>query len=83
MLQSLLRTIVKVMVASLIVGTILAHFGITLDRLSQAFGLSEEQIETTIRQSIAWVLPNIMLGAIIILPVWLLAYILRPPGPTA
>jgi hypothetical protein len=29
------------------------------------------------------VLPNIALGAIIIVPVWVLAYILRPPGPTA
>ena len=27
-------------------------------------------------------LPNIALGAIIIVPVWVLAYILRPPGPT-
>jgi Family of unknown function (DUF6460) len=83
MLHSLLRTTVKVAVASLIVGTILAHFGITLDRLTEAFGLSAERIEATIQQSIAWVLPNIALGAIIIVPVWVLAYILRPPGPTA
>jgi len=83
MLQSLLRTAVKVAVASLIVGTILGHFGITLNRLTEAFGLSAERIEATIQQSIAWVLPNITLGAIIIVPVWVLAYILRPPGPTA
>ena len=60
-----------------------ARIGITLDRLTEAFGLSAERIEATIQQSIAWVLPNIALGAIIIVPVWVLAYILRPPGPTA
>jgi putative exporter of polyketide antibiotics len=82
MLQSLLRTIVKVAVASMIVGTILAHFGITLDVLMKEAGLSPERIEAMFRKGIAWVLPNIALGSLIIVPVWFLAYILRPPGST-
>jgi putative exporter of polyketide antibiotics len=82
MLQSLLRTIVKVAVASLIVGTILAHFGITFDVLMREAGVSPERIEASFRRGIAWVVPNIMLGSLIIVPVWFLAYILRPPGPS-
>jgi len=82
MLQSFLRTIVKVAVASLIVGTILAHFGITFDVLIAEAGISPERIETLFRQGVAWVVPNIALGSLVIVPVWFLAYILRPPGPS-
>src|SRR5204862_236712 len=41
----LIRTLVKVMVASLIVGTILSHFGITAQQLIKEFGLSYERVE--------------------------------------
>jgi putative exporter of polyketide antibiotics len=80
MLLSFLRTIVKVAVASLIVGTILAHFGIDFEALTKEFGLSPQRIESVFRRGLAWLLPNIMLGALIIVPVWLLVFILRPPG---
>ena len=33
----LLHTVVKIAVAALIVGTILAHFGITLDKLAHSY----------------------------------------------
>ena len=82
MLQSLLRTIVKVAVASLIVGTILAHFGITFDVLMKEAGLSPEHVEALLRRSIAWIVPNMALGSLVIVPVWFLVYILRPPGPS-
>jgi hypothetical protein len=80
MLVSFLRTLVKVAVASLIVGTILAHFGIDFQTVTKEFGLSSERIESVVRHGIAWLLPNLALGALVIVPVWLLAYILRPPG---
>ena len=80
MLHSFLRTVVKVAVASLIVGTILAHFGITFDVLMNEFGISAERVESLFRRGVAWVVPNIALGSLIIVPVWFLAYILRPPG---
>jgi hypothetical protein len=40
MFHPLIRTLVKVAVASLIVGTILTHFGITPEKLIKEFGLS-------------------------------------------
>ena len=42
MLFSLVRTLVKVAVASLVVGTVLTHFGVTADELLRASGLSTE-----------------------------------------
>ena len=39
MLNPLFRTLVKVAVASLVVGTIMAHFGITAEQLMREVGL--------------------------------------------
>lgn len=80
MFESLLRTVVKIAVASLIVGTILAHFGITIDMLAKEFGLSGERLFDLAKQVLAWALPNMLLGALVIVPIWLLVYLLRPPG---
>jgi len=80
MLHPLLRTLVKVAVASLIVGSVLAHFGITADLLMKESGLSLERAEEFARRGIAWAAPNLLLGAMIILPVWFVIYLFRPPG---
>ncbi len=80
MLNRLTRSLVKVVVASLIVGTILAHFGITTNELMKAAGLSSERIEELAREGVAWALPNLLLGSLVIVPIWFLLYLFRPPG---
>ena len=80
MLEGFLRTLLKIAVASLIVGTILAHFGITADLLMKEAGFSTERIQDLIRRGITWATPNIMLGLVVIVPLWFLAYLFRPPG---
>ena len=77
---ALTRTLVKVLVASLIVGTILAHFGISTGELMKTAGLSPERIEELAREGFAWALPNLLLGSLVIVPVWFLFYLFRPPG---
>jgi hypothetical protein len=83
MLHPLIRTLIKVVLASLIVGTILAHFGITAERLVTDFGLSYERIEEWARRGVSWAMPNLLLGAMVILPVWFLFYLFRPPGSSS
>jgi hypothetical protein len=80
MLNRLIRTLVKVVVASLIVGTILAHFGLTTDELMKAAGLSSDRVAELARTGVAWALPNLLLGAMVIVPIWFLLYLFRPPG---
>jgi hypothetical protein len=79
----LLHTVVKIAVASLIVGTILAHFGITVEALSAELGVSPERIGELLRQGVAWAAPNLVLGLVVIVPLWFLVYILRPPGQSS
>jgi Family of unknown function (DUF6460) len=80
MLNRLTRTLVKVLVASLIVGTILAHFGISTGELMKTAGPSPERLEELAREGFAWALPNLLLGSLVIVPVWFLFYLFRPPG---
>jgi hypothetical protein len=80
MLNRLIRTLVKVVVASLIVGTILAHFGISADELMKAAGLSSERVTELARAGLAWALPNLLLGSLVIVPIWFVLYLFRPPG---
>jgi uncharacterized protein DUF6460 len=80
MFSRLTRTLIKVLVASLIVGTILAHFGLTTDQLMQAAGLSPARLADLAREGLAWALPNVLLGSLIIVPVWFLFYLFHPPG---
>ena len=81
MFHGFLQTLVKLMVASLIVGTIMAHFGITPDQVIKEFGLSQERAMELARQGMAWALPNLVLGALVIVPVWFVIYLFRPPRP--
>ena len=79
MVHGLLRTLVKIAVASLIVGTILAHFGITAEQLMHEFGLSQERIMELGRQAFTWAAPNLLLGSLVIVPVWFVMYLFRSP----
>lgn len=80
MLARLFTTLIKVAVASLIVGTVLAHFGITADQVLKDLGITPERLAELARQGFAWALPNLLLGSIIIVPVWVVVYLFRPPG---
>ncbi len=80
MLNRVTRMIVKVLVASLIVGTILSHFGVTPGELIGAAGLSPQRVGELARDGFAWALPNLLLGALVIVPVWFVLYLFRPPG---
>jgi len=81
--SSVFSTVVKVAVASLIVGTILAHFGITAEKLLREVGLTPERLAELARQGINWALPNLLLGSLIIVPVWFVVYLFRPPGQSS
>jgi len=83
MLHPFFRTLVKVAVASLVVGTILAHFGITADQLMRETGLSVDRLEGYVRQGFAWAWPNVLLGSLVIIPIRFVIFLFRPPGKSS
>jgi hypothetical protein len=81
MFDDFVRTLVKLGVASLILGSGLAYFGVTAEKVLREVGLTPEQAMDFVRRGIDWAMPNITLGAIVIVPVWLVMYLFRPPRP--
>jgi Family of unknown function (DUF6460) len=52
---------------------------LALRGLTSEIGL-QKRIEDLARAGVAWALPNMLLGAPVIVPVWFLFYLFRPPG---
>jgi len=82
MLHPFLWTLIRVAVASLVLGAVLNHFGITVDQLMLKTGLTAERIEDYARRGFAWAWPNALLGSMVIVPIWFLIVLFRPPGPS-
>ena len=80
MLHPFLWTLIRVAVASLVLGAVLNHFGITADQLMLKTGLTAERIEEYARRGFAWAWPNALLGSLVIVPIWFLILLFRPQG---
>jgi hypothetical protein len=80
MRHGLLRTLVKATAASLVVGSIMGHFGMTPGQLMQTLGLSQDRLLDLAQRGWDWALPNLLLGSLVIVPVWFLIFLFRPPG---
>ncbi len=72
--------LIKIVLASLLAGSLLSFLGITADSILLFLGLTPEQIWSGLQAMVAWASPRIVLGAAIVLPVWFITYILMPPG---
>ena len=78
-MHDFVHTLVKLAVASLVVGTVMSHFGVTAEKLIGAFGLTPDRTLELAQQGMTWALPNLTLGALVIMPVWFVVYLFRPP----
>ena len=83
MLYRGLITLVKLALASLIVGYLLSAARVDPEQLLRELGLSPEQIMEHVQYGAQWALPYLILGAIVIVPVWLIVSLFTPPkkGP--
>ncbi|MEO1700982.1 MAG: DUF6460 domain-containing protein [Pseudomonadota bacterium] len=64
---------------STIVGAGLRAFDVTAQDVLAEIGLTPERILELLQQGVAWALPNMILGSMIIVPIWCVIFILRPP----
>lgn len=63
----------------MLLGAGLSAFDITAAELLAQAGLTPERLGELLQQAWAWALPNMVLGSIIIVPLWCVSYLLRPP----
>lgn len=72
-------TVLKIIIASLMVGFVLSALNITAEQVLNDVGVTPDKILLWLQKGVSWALPNIMLGSIIIVPVWIVVYLFRPP----
>lgn len=70
--------LIKLAFASLIAGWLLGIFGITEDSLLQAASLTRQDVADFLARASAWTLPRLVLGALVVLPVWLFTFLFLP-----
>lgn len=75
----LLSTVIKIAIASLITGVVLTKLNLSAEQILLEMGLTPENVIQWLQQGAAWAVPNIVLGAMVIVPVWLVVYLFRPP----
>jgi hypothetical protein len=82
-LGQFLTGLMKLVLASLIAGALMNLFGLSAERLLAGIGLTPAELWTHVNDFVIWAIPNIVLGAVIILPLWFFAYLFVPPRGSA
>lgn len=76
---NILSVALKIALASLLCGALLSAFDLSAAEMLARVGMTPEHIADLVRKALAWALPNMVLGSMIIVPLWAIAYMLRPP----
>jgi len=74
-----LSTLFKIAAISLLVGAGLSFVNISAQDILGSVGLSPLQLWIYMLEFRDWAIPNMILGAFIVVPVWLVIYLFRPP----
>jgi hypothetical protein len=69
----------KILLVSLVTGAGLSAFDVTAADILTEIGLTPENVLDMLQRGAAWAIPNIVLGSMVIVPIWLVIYLLRPP----
>jgi hypothetical protein len=69
-MQSVISTLFKFAIVSVILGAVLNAFDISAASVLKDMGLTVDNVSKLVY----------VLGAIVIIPVWVVIYLLRPPG---
>lgn len=75
--NSIVSTIVKLLIASLIIGMLLTFFDITPERLLASFGETVQRIFQIVVSFGEWSIRYILVGAVVVVPIWLIMLLLR------
>lgn len=79
LVHTVLSGFLKLALASLLAGSLLSIFGITPRSVMDFLGVTAEELHNGMVLAFAWAAPRMVMGAVVILPIWLVTYILMPP----
>lgn len=79
MFYNTLSTLVKFFLGAVLVGALLNEFDISADEVLSDVGFTPEHIMALMREGVDWALPHFILGALVLVPIWLVIFLLKPP----
>ena len=79
-LVQLLSLCLKIAIASLITGMSMSYFNLTIESFLDKFGFTKTEFIAWMMQAFEWMMPNMILGSFIIIPIWLVILLLTPPS---
>lgn len=75
-LSRILSTLLKLAVISFVVGWLLVQFDVTPEAIFDNFGETVRKIYDFARGAIEWSAGYIVIGAVIVIPIWLISLVL-------
>jgi len=78
-MKNALSTIMKIAVASLLAGIVLARLDLSAEQILTELGFEAENLMQYLQAWVQWAVPKIVLGFIVILPVSLVVFLFRSP----
>lgn len=79
MFFNVLSTFFKFAFIAVAIGAVLGAFDITAADVLKDMGLAPDRLSTLIRRAFQWAVPHFVLGAMVIVPIWLVIFLLKPP----
>ena len=70
-------TLLKLFILSLIVGFVLSVFNIDPEKLLGSIGGTVESIFNVLVDALEWAVPFVLIGAVVVIPIWLILAALR------
>jgi hypothetical protein len=75
----LLSTFAKIAIASILTGVVLAKLNLSAEQILLELGMTPENVIQWMEKGMTWAVPHLILGSMVIVPVWLVVYLFRPP----
>lgn len=80
MLYNALAALVKFTIASVAIGATLSVLDIRAADVLTDMGVTPDKMRVVLSDAVDWALPHFMLGAMVIIPIWLVLFLLKPPS---
>lgn len=80
MLYNALAALVKFTIASVAIGATLSVLNIRAADVLTDMGVTPDKMRVVLSDAVDWALPHFMLGAMVIIPIWLVLFLLKPPS---
>jgi len=80
LLYNALAALVKFTIASVAIGATLSVLDIRAADVLTDMGVTPDKMRLVLSDAVDWALPHFMLGAMVIIPIWLVLFLLKPPS---